>query len=138
MNTFLILSFIAAFCFRYLRELEDEIARKNRPNKSLLKLRKGESLFDGSLAKWYLPFRPYTPRWYHFGIRCNHRERFPFSSTLFVFITDTEHFYQFLQTISIIAAVTVASFVSWYLSLTAFVSGLIVAQIVKEINKNIN
>lgn len=47
--------------------------------------------------KWALDggnLKPYTKKWYHFGIVMPYEERFPFSSTFLVFLTDAEHFFQ--------------------------------------------
>ena len=130
MNTFLILLFIAAFCFRYFRELEDETVRKPARNWAF-----SPNSEHGWTAKWQYPLRDYSHKWYHLGIKPKHAERFPYSSTLLVWLTDAEHFYQFVQTVCLLVF---AYIVGGWMVFAAFVSGLIVAQIVKEINKNIN
>lgn len=129
---------LLAFMFRYFREIEDELIMKHWPNVSLLPLRDGEPANQGYLSKWAWPLQPYKQKWYHFGIKCNNRERFPFSSTLFVWTTDYEHGVQAIQTISLILTVVVASTLPYYTALFSFVAGLIIAQIAKEINTKIN
>lgn len=128
----IIISFSSSFIFRYFRELEDEIARQNKHNKSLLPMRFGEHVNSGSFAKWTFPLTPYQKRWYHFGIHPRHKERFPFSSTIFVFITDQEHFYQFIQTVCIITLIALQA------NLFAVLLGFAFAQIFKELNPNIS
>lgn len=117
--------------FRFIRELEDEVMKGNHKNWSLF-----PNSEQGWTAKWVYPLEPYVKKWYHFGIKPKHKERYVFSSTLLVFTTDAEHFYQFVQTISLLAIVYFSQG-SWY-SLGAFALGLIVAQVVKEKIKNIN
>lgn len=129
--TYLIYIAVLAFIFRFFRELEDEVARGNFKNWSLF-----PNSEQGWTAKWVYPLEPYVKKWYHFGINPKHKERFPFSSTLLVWLTDAEHFYQFVQTISLLAIVYLSQG-SWY-SLGAFVLGLMIAQVVKEKIKKIN
>lgn len=117
---------ILALAFRMLREIEDLLARGKWVNKSLLKLRKGEPKNRGDTAKWAWPLEPYEPKWYHFGFYPNHKERFPFSSTFFVWLTDEEHIIQFAQTVFLLLiAALLGGF--WYVAL-----GLILGQMIKE------
>ena len=131
--THIIHMLIAAFAFRYFRELEDETVRKPthnwafRPNSN-----------DGWTARWPYPLQDYEPRWYHFGIHPKHKERFPYSSTLLVWLTDAEHFYQFVQTICIVVMLTAASHLPTLHAVGAAVAGFAIAQIAKEINPNIS
>ena len=130
----LILNTLAAFAFRYFRELEDETVRKPernwafRPNSE-----------QGWTAKWQYPLQDYTPKWYYFGIiKPKYKERFPLSSTLLVWLTDAEHFYQFIQTISLVCIVGFASTLPAWQALAALLAGFATAQIAKEINPNID
>ena len=127
------LQLISAFAFRFFRELEDEIARGNLRNWSLM-----PNSHDGWTAKWQYPLQDYQQKWYHFGIRPKHAERFPFSSTLLVWLTDAEHFYQFVQTVSIIAMLVLATYLPVWQVAASVVAGFAVAQIAKELNPNIN
>lgn len=76
-----------------LNELEDECIVGNWSG-SLSKWNSRESWRN----KWALgpkgQLLPYEPKWYHFGIRMPQKERFPYSSTFFVFLTDAEHCFQ--------------------------------------------
>lgn len=132
MNTFLILLFIAAFCFRYFRELEDETVRKPARNWAF-----SPNSEQGWTAKWQYPLQDYSPKWYHFGLKPKHAERFPFSSTLLVWLTDAEHFYQFVQSISLVCIVGFASALPAWQALAALLAGFAAAQIAKEINPRI-
>lgn len=118
---------LLAFIFRLFRELEDEIARGNAHNWAFF-----PNSPDASTAKWQFPLRQYKSRWYHFGIHPKFKERFPFSSTIFVFITDAEHLYQFIQTVALCLAALVAGI------FIPFAVGLIAAQIIKETIKTID
>lgn len=120
---------ISAFSFRLLRECEDLIARGKWRNYSLLRLRAGEQRIDGWKAKWALPLQPYERKWYHFGIAPRYEERFAFSSTLLVWVTDTEHLLQFGQTVAI-------GVIAWQLGgLLPVLVGLAIGQIIKELLK---
>ena len=118
---------ISAFSFRLLRECEDLIARGKWRNRPLLPRRKGEQ--DEYTAKWAYPLRAYAPKWYHFGIAPRYEERFAFSSTLLVWVTDTEHLLQFGQTVAI-------GVIAWQLGgLLPVLVGLAIGQIIKELLK---
>ncbi len=143
--TYLIYITFLAFIFRFFRELEDETVRKPERNWAFK-----PNSEQGWTAKWQYPLQEYQPRWYHFGLKPKHKERFPFSSTLLVPFTDAEHFYQFVQTISLLISVALVGMggygitilgyyiASWIVSLGAFSLGLMVAQVVKEKIKTIN
>lgn len=119
----------AAIIFRLLRELEDLLSRGQLENRSLLRLRQGEPANEGWLAKWAYPLRAYAPKWYHFGIAPRYEERFAFSSTLLVWVTDTEHLLQFGQTVAI-------GVIAWQLGgLLPVLVGLAIGQIIKELLK---
>jgi hypothetical protein len=130
-----------AFTFRLFREFEDEVARgkwKNwafKPNSD-----------DGSTAKWVYPYEPYVKRWYYFGYKPKYKERFPFSSTLLSFATDAEHFYQFIQFITLAAFIVIDSIyrtginvdilnIAFFLPTAgiSFIVGYGLANIVKEV-----
>ena len=130
--TTLILLFITAFAFRYFRELEDETVRKPARNWAFK-----PNSEQGWTAKWQYPLQEYQPRWYHFGLKPKHKERFPFSSTLLVPFTDAEHFYQFVQTVSLVCIVGFASALPTWQALATLLAGFASAQITKEINPNI-
>lgn len=85
--------FLLGFLFMLLNELEDECIVGNWSG-SLSKWNSRESWRN----KWAIgpngqPL-PYEPKWYHFGIPMPKAERFPYSSTFFVFLTDAEHCFQ--------------------------------------------
>ena len=67
-------------------------------------------------------------KWYYFGVYPKYRERFPYSSTILVFLTDGEHLFQFLKKLSISAGFLV---VDWRL-MAAWIIGTIVMQFIKE------
>lgn len=74
---------------------------------------------------------PYESQWYHFGIEPAYKERFPYSTTLFVFLTDGEHLFQFLKNISIVIGLL---FVGWRIAL-AWLIGSKIGSVLKEILK---
>jgi len=129
--TTLITYLIIAFIFRYFRELEDETVRKTERNWAFKPNSK-----QGWTAKWKYPLEDYKPRWYYFGIiKPKHKERRAFSSTLLVFTTDAEHFYQFIQSVCLWVF---AYMVGGWMVFAAFVAGLMLAQVTKEINPKID
>ena len=127
---YLIYIAVLAFIFRFFRELEDEVARGNFKNWSLF-----PNSEQGWTAKWAYPLEPYVKKWYHFGINPKHKERFPYSSTLLVWLTDAEHFYQFIQSVCLWVF---AYMVGGWMVFAAFVAGLMLAQVTKEINPKID
>ena len=50
--------------------------------------------------------KPYEQKWYHFGIKPAYEERFPYSTTLFVFLTDGEHLFQFIRGLLVLGVIT--------------------------------
>lgn len=47
--------------------------------------------------KWSYPIEDAENKWYYFGFLPDLKERFPYSSTSFVFLTDAWHFAKFLM-----------------------------------------
>ena len=131
--TTLITYLIIAFIFRYFRELEDETVRNLERNWAFF-----PNSEQGWTAKWQYPLEDYSPKWYHFGIKPKHKERFPYSSTILVFLTDAEHFYQFIQTVSLVCVVGFATTLPAWQALATLLAGFAAAQIAKEINPNID
>lgn len=79
--------------------------------------------------KWAYPLRASSKHWYHFGIRPGNEEAFPFSSTLFVFITDGEHFFQLLKKLLIF---TLIFYIDWKLG-CIFIAGTLIGGLIKEV-----
>lgn len=128
---------LASFGFRYLRELEDRVLQGKDKNKSFLKKRPNEPN-KAWYAKYDFPLQPFTSNWmYLWLIKPKYKERFPYSTTLFVFITDKEHTLQLIQLILLILVVFFSSLLVWYKSLLVFLSGIYLGQIFKEI-KNLD
>jgi len=56
--------------------------------------------------KWASPFpQPAEDKWYYFGFLPRYKERFPYSSTVFVFLTDAWHLFKALMLGCIMLAV---------------------------------
>jgi hypothetical protein len=118
---------LAGFSYYLFNELEDECVRSTWT--------KYKQFLNTNLSwtnKWKLDannnLMPYITKWYNFGIKPNHCERFAFSSTLLVFLTDGEHLTQFIKNISILIALFI---VSWQFML-AFVVGKLAMSLIKE------
>jgi hypothetical protein len=47
--------------------------------------------------KWDMPLHPSPHYWYYFGFYPAYAERFPYSSTIFVWVTDAWHFFKALM-----------------------------------------
>ncbi len=86
---------------------------------------------DPATAKWKYPFEPYIPKWYHFGITHPHAERFAFSSTIFVFLMDAQHNFQFFKFV-FITSVLLA--LSWEIGLALLIGNIAAAIITKLIS----
>jgi len=67
-------------------------------------------------------------KWYHFGITPKYKERFPYSSTIFVAFTDGEHCFQFIKNISITVGIAL---ICWKMAVV-WVIGSSIASIIKE------
>ncbi len=80
---------------------------------------------DSWRLKWKQPFRTSKRgKWYHFGIAPKRVERFPYSSTILVFLTDGEHFFQWLKFRAIEVVLLV---VSWELAVSWIVGKLFIS-----------
>lgn len=56
--------------------------------------------------KWAQPYpQPPEKKWYYFGFYPRYKERFPYSSTIFVWITDAWHLFKALMLACIMAAI---------------------------------
>ncbi len=87
----------SSFYYKY-NELEDEVVRDRSKNKPLKLLKIVRSASTGALGKWHEPLELYNGNYYPKWMKKpKYRERFKFSSTLFVPFTDTEHWYQFIK-----------------------------------------
>lgn len=88
--------FFFGVLFYSFNELEDACVRnkfKNRGiwwNTGMSWKNKYKLDSDGDLL-------PYEKKWYHFGFSPKFEEKFPFSTTFLVFLTDGEHFFQFMK-----------------------------------------
>jgi hypothetical protein len=81
-------------------------------------------------AKYHYPLQKPQSKWYYLWFyKPKNRERFIYSSTLLVWITDGEHLFQFLKYRSIEAAFLI---IGWQY-LIAFLIGEIIARIIKEL-----
>lgn len=56
--------------------------------------------------KWAQPYpQPPEKKWYYFGFYPRYKERFPYSSTIFVWVTDAWHLFKALMLACIMAAI---------------------------------
>lgn len=55
--------------------------------------------------KWCMPLQPPDPKWYYFGFLPRYKERFPYSSTIFVWVTDAWHFIKALMILAIVLSI---------------------------------
>jgi hypothetical protein len=99
---------LLGFLFMLFNEMEDECIRGQWSGK----FQKWNSI-NSWKKKWATAknglLKVYKPRWYHFGIRLPQEERFPFSATFLVFLTDAEHFFQMCKIVVASVAVGVLS-----------------------------
>ena len=127
--------FFSSFGFRYLRELEDRILQGRDENTTFLKKRPGEPN-ESWYAKYAFPLQPFTANWmYLWLIKPKHKERFPYSTTLGVFITDKEHRLQFIQSVLILIIAGFSNFVIYYYGVITVLFGFFVGQFLKEVKK---
>jgi hypothetical protein len=75
--------------------------------------------------KWAQPFsQPPEDKWYYFGFVPPYKERFPYSSTIFVFLTDAWHLAKALMLLVIMLSVVT------YVPLTTFWGDVILHYVV--------
>jgi len=55
--------------------------------------------------KWKYPLRPAPIKWYYFGFQPRNEERFPYSSTIFVWMTDAWHLFKAIMLTCIMSAI---------------------------------
>lgn len=65
-------------------------------------------------------FVPYSKKWYHFGYKPTYEEAFPYSTTIFVFLTDKWHFFQFMFLRGIYLALAIPYHETIHFLITAF------------------
>lgn len=75
--------------------------------------------------KWRYPLRPAPNRWYYFGFIPRHEERFPYSSTIFVWATDAWHLFKAIMLVCLMSAMVLYSpiitpFVDFFLLYVTF------------------
>ncbi len=142
-----ILILLSNSLFLLFNELEDEVVRdrsKNHPTKLVKWYSKIKNipLTSGANAKWYEPLQDYNS-WYYpkFMKKPNHKERFIYSSTIFVSFTDMEHLYQFIKLRFINISALLFSIIihiytdfSWYsyIPFIASILGLYLTSFIKE------
>lgn len=101
-----LLFLLLGFLFMLFNEMEDECIKSQWGPKFMK--------WNGMASwknKWAVTktgrLKPYKPKWYHFGIPMPQEERFPFSSTFLVFLTDAEHLFQMCKIVVASVAVGV-------------------------------
>jgi hypothetical protein len=120
---------LSGFLYYFFNEMEDESIKSN--------WKFNQQWLNTSLSwknKWKLSagghIIPYEGHWYHFGIKPSSEERFAYSSTILVFVTDGEHLFQFLKNIFILFAVYFASENIYIVG--AFLVGKLFSSLIKE------
>ena len=118
---------LLGFLFYLFNELEDESVRGNWQHHAAF-LNTEESWKNKWAYDEDVGLLPSEKKWYYFGVIPPHKERFPFSSTILVFLTDGEHLFQFLKFRMLDIAFLI---ISWKL-FVAFEVGKLVSSFVKE------
>ena len=118
---------LLGFLAYLFNELEDESVR-NRWKKHQNFLNTKSSYKN----KWALDkdgnLLPSEKNWYYFGVVPPYKERFPYSSTLLVFLTDGEHLFQFLK----FRMLDIAFLIIDWRFLIAFEAGKFLSSFLKE------
>jgi len=55
--------------------------------------------------KWKMPLKPSPKYWYYFGIYPRYEEKFPYSSTVFVWLTDAWHLFKALMLVCLMSSI---------------------------------
>lgn len=112
---------LSALALYLFNELEDACVRNRWPSD-----RTWLNAADSWRNKWKMPLTPTAGRWW----QPKYEERFWLSSTVLVWLTDGEHFFQFLKFRSVEIAIFVLG--GWF-ALSAYVIGAIGARVFKEL-----
>ncbi len=122
----LIIEFIAGFGYYLFNEFEDRSVRsKWESNKQFLNI---DLSWKNKWAWYYGTLIPYKKCWYHFGVHPKHKERFPYSSTILVGLTDGEHLFQLLKNLFILLAIGI---MRWQFMIV-FLFGRLIMSFIKE------
>jgi hypothetical protein len=94
----LIIVFLCGMLFYLFNELEDECVRNNWKGKYSHIL----NVIESWSRKYHKDLIEPTKKWYYFGLYVPfYEERFAFSSTFLVWLTDGEHLFQLLKIVFI-------------------------------------
>ncbi len=97
----IVILILSGFLFYFFNELEDECVR-NTWRLKCEHLNNWLNHKTSSRNKWSKLPKEQSKKWYYLWIyQPRHKEAFPYSSTLLVWITDGEHFFQLLKILSI-------------------------------------
>jgi len=138
---------LAGFLYYFFNELEDESIKSNWKF-----WQQWMNTKYSSTNKWATTeagyVMPKVKHWWYFGLyQPIHKERYIWSSTILVFPTDGEHFFQFIKNIFILIGVYFAGCLTltlpiteesilWlypFYGLTTFLSGKLLSSIIKEL-----
>ena len=73
--------------------------------------------------KYKTPLTPFKPKWYYPVLAPKLEERFPFSSTMLVFLTDAWHLLKSTMIVCICLAITVSPYFEvWYYNVGMFIA----------------
>lgn len=129
----LLIALFSATLYLVFNELEDESVRNNW---------KTNQWFLNSKESWRNKWRlddfgeliPYEgSKWKYFGFVPKYKEKFLYSSTLFVFVTDGEHLFQFFKN----RFITIIGFAACWQMFVAIQLGLWIGSAIKEKIKSI-
>lgn len=124
-STAIIIAAIGGLLFYLFNELEDA-CKLNLFSSQHSWLNSSDSWRN----KYAKPLRPYRQKWYNFGTKPDFAEAFPYSSTVLVFLTDGEHFFQFMK--FRVIEVTILLLCGWFLAL-AWMAGSTLMKVIKEV-----
>jgi hypothetical protein len=121
---------LLGFAYFFFNELEDESIKNNWERWEWF-LNTGQAWKN----KWKLDeegrLTTDQGHWWHFGLSPLFEERFPYSSTLLVFLTDGEHLFQFFKNLAVLGAVAV---ISPWMAVAVFIGMRLAAFIKEQIN----
>jgi len=124
METFFIIQIISTFILGVCTILFLELSERSRDSKWKQPLKflwwkmsiKWLNMNSSSTNKWDLDangqVQPYIKKWYHLGVAPTHKEKFAYSSTILVPLTDGEHTFQKQMLNSLLGVLFVWSWVA--------------------------
>jgi len=126
----IIVEFIAGFGYYLFNEFEDRSIKSQwDTNVNFLNTNKSwKNKWKLDYKNRVIPYKYTSNQWYYFGVYPKYEERFIYSSTILVGITDGEHLFQLLKNLFILLGIGVIN----PIFMLIFLTGRLTMSLIKE------